>query len=122
MPDPSSLEPNGDLSWFDPTLAQPTQHRATCFRCQRAALEGWAAAFPTGAAIARKFVDMNPGRGLIPDQRFLRCLKCEYEIFRSVEHATELPASGVGFAAVDEFMKQALIILQRPKSRAGRSQ
>lgn len=95
--------------------------RASCWLAANELPEGWAVAFPAGAAIARKSVDMQPGRGLSPDQRLLKRLKCEYEIFQSVEHAVELPAIVAGFATVDEFIRRAQTILQRRKSRAGRS-
>jgi hypothetical protein len=95
--------------------------RASCWLAANELPEGWATAFPTGAAIARKSVEMKPGKGLTPDQRLLKRLKCEYEIFQSVEHAIELPAIVAGFATVDEFLRRAQTILQRRKSRAGRS-
>jgi hypothetical protein len=95
--------------------------RASCWLAANELPEGWEAAFPSGAAIARKSVQMRPGRGLIPDERLLKRLECEFELFQSVEHAVELPAIIAGFASVDEFIRRAQTILQRRKSRAGRS-
>jgi hypothetical protein len=64
---------------------------------------------------------MRPLRSLAPDQRLLRRRDCEFEIFRSVEHAIELPRITSGFRTVEEFIARAQTILQRRKSRSGRS-
>lgn len=97
------------------------RERASCRMGAAELPEGWATAFPSAAALARKSVEMLPCRGLNPDQRLLKRLRCEYEIFQSVEHAVELPAVMAGFATVDGFIRRAQTILQRRKSRAGRS-
>ncbi|MFN7400467.1 MAG: type II restriction endonuclease [Sandaracinobacter sp.] len=118
------VEPGRYVVWTADTAPRDlfqVPERASCWLSAAELPEGWATAFPSGAAIARKSVEMRPGRGLIPDQRLLKRLKCEFEIFQSVEHAVELPAIMAGFATVDQFIKRAQTILQRRKSRAGRS-
>ena len=95
--------------------------RRSCWLSPKEMPARWAAAFPSGAVIARKSVELRPSPGLSPDARLLKRLECEYEVFRSVEHAVELPAILAGFATVDDFLVKAQTILQRRKSRAGRS-
>jgi len=58
---------------------------------------------------------------LDPDRRLLRRRECEFEIFRSVEQAIELPNILAGFTTVDGFIARAQTILQRRKARSGRS-
>lgn len=55
------------------------------------------------------------------DKRILRRRECEYEVFRSVEEAVELPRIREGFTNVNDFVSRAQSVLQRRKSRAGRS-
>ena len=118
------VEPGRYVVWTaDPARCDMFElpKRESCWLAANALPEEWAVAFPSGDAICRKSVEMQPGRSLTPDQRLLKRLKCEFEIFRSIEHAIELPAIEAGFATVDDFIKRAQTILQRRKSRAGRS-
>lgn len=81
----------------------------------------WRNSFPSGAEIIRKAIELRPARELAVDVRILRRRECEYEVFRSVEEALELPRIGRGFASVDEFVVHAQTVLQRRKARSGRS-
>lgn len=81
----------------------------------------WLSSFPTGAQIVAKSVELRPERQRNPDDRLLRRRDCEYEIFLSVEEAVEMPRIREGFANIEEFVSRAQSILQRRKSRAGRS-
>jgi len=81
----------------------------------------WMSRFPSGADLIRKTLELRPARNLAVDVRILRRRECEYEIFRSVEEAVELPRVSEGFASIDEFVARAQTILQRRKARAGRS-
>jgi hypothetical protein len=81
----------------------------------------WLAKFPNAAEIVRRAVDLRPLTGMTPDQRLLKRRECEFEIFRSVEQAVELPHILAGFAGVDAFIDRAQTILQRRKARSGRS-
>lgn len=81
----------------------------------------WLVRFPSGAEIIRKAVERRPAHGVVVDQRLMRRRDCEFEIFRSVEEAIELPWIRRGFHTVDEFIARAQTILQRRKSRSGRS-
>jgi hypothetical protein len=64
---------------------------------------------------------MRPDRALSPDKRLLRRRVCEYEIFLSLEEAVELPVIQAGFQSIETFIARAQTILQRRKSRSGRS-
>jgi len=66
-------------------------------------------------------VELRPEHGTPPDKRLLRRRDCEFEIFRSVEEAIELPAIHVGFTTLDDFIARAQTVLQRRKARSGRS-
>jgi len=95
--------------------------RASCWLEPTEIPGEWLARFPTGADIVRKTVELRPEQGITPDKRLLRRRECEFEIFRSVEEAIELPAIHAGFATLDEFVSRAQTVLQRRKARSGRS-
>ena len=81
----------------------------------------WLRDFPTGEAVIRKTIELRPLLGTSVDSRLLRRRDCEYQIFLSVEEASELPAIKSGFINMDQFVSRAQSILQRRKSRSGRS-
>ena len=95
--------------------------RASCWLDPAEIPPAWLAQFPTGAEIVRKTVELRPEHGTPPDKRLLRRRECEFEIFRSVEEALELPAIMAGFTSLDGFISRAQTILQRRKARSGRS-
>lgn len=64
---------------------------------------------------------MRADLGKPVDVRLMRRRECEFEIFRSVEQAIELPLITQGFTTVDDFIARAQTILQRCKARSGRS-
>lgn len=81
----------------------------------------WVQKFPTGLDIIERAVKLRPDAEINVDKRILRRRECEYEVFRSVEEAVELPRIKQGFENVDDFVAKAQTILQRRKSRAGLS-
>lgn len=95
--------------------------RANCSLSPDEMPAGWLAAFPSGAELIRKAIELRPARELAVDARILRRRECEYELFRSVEEVVELPRISEGFASIDEFVARAQSVLQRRKARAGRS-
>ena len=120
------IEPGMYLVW-EPTrmrqsdLFEPHVYR-TCCRLQPDELpENWKTGYPTGVEIVEKAVQMRPDAKLPPDKRLLRRRACEYEIFLSIEQAIELPAVQRGFETIDDFIARAQTVLQRRKSRSGRS-
>jgi hypothetical protein len=81
----------------------------------------WIMRFPGGAEIIQKTVNLCPDHGKVPDVRLMHRRKCEFEIFRSIEQAVELPTIQQGFTTVDAFISRAQTILQRRKARSGHS-
>lgn len=84
--------------------------------------EGWLGdPFPTGAELIEHVLQLRPLNGVPPDARLLKRRDCEYELFRSLEHARETPVIQRGFDSLESFLSTAQSILQRRKSRSGRS-
>ena len=82
----------------------------------------WLQNFPSTSELADRIVQAVPTADAPnPDMRLKRRCDGEYELFLSVEEATELPVIRSGFPGVDEFVERANSILQRRKARAGRS-
>lgn len=55
------------------------------------------------------------------DDRLMRCVEQEYELFKLVERKLYEPEISRAFKSIDEFLETANSILQRRKSRAGLS-
>jgi hypothetical protein len=81
----------------------------------------WVSSFPPAIEIVRKSVELRTLPSLTPDKRLMKRRECEFELFRSVEQALELPQIKSGFTTVDDFVTRAQTILQRRKKRAGQS-
>jgi len=118
------VEPGRFVMWspdqpglFPPFAARP----ARCWLEPAEIPPAWLTRFPTGADIVRKTVELRPEHGTPPDKRLLRRRDCEFDIFRSVEEAIELPAIMAGFTSLDGFISRAQTVLQRRKARSGRS-
>lgn len=56
-----------------------------------------------------------------PDRKLVDWTDEEYRLFKAVEHAFEWPVIANGFTSIDEFIKVANALLNRRKSRAGKS-
>ncbi len=95
--------------------------RGSCWLCAEEIPPAWLQKFPTGMEIIEKAVSLRPEAGVGVDKRMLRRRECEFEIFRSVEEAVELPHLQGGFTSVEDFIARAQTILQRRKARAGLS-
>lgn len=93
----------------------------SCWLNENMIPEEWMTRFPSGRDIIKKAIELRSDATLPPDKRLLSRRECEYEIFRSVEEAIELPHIIAGFASVDMFVTRAQTILQRRKARSGRS-
>ncbi len=81
----------------------------------------WLSQFPTGQELALFAKTRKPMSGKSPDERLLARRACEYEVFQSLESATELPRIKAGFTTIEQFVSHASSLLQRRKARAGRS-
>lgn len=121
------VEPGkGKIWYFDEkdkvSLVGLVDHtRISCWLELKEIPSKWLIKFPSPKDIILKTVSLRSGEGMTPDLRLMTRRKCEYEIFRSVEEAVELPFIKKGFANVEEFITKAQTILQRRKARAGRS-
>ena len=121
------VEPGKWTIWSPASFAVPSLFtpaaapRASCWLNPPEMPPAWLTRFPTGAEIILKTVELRPDAGLDPDKRLMRRRECEFEIFRSVEEAVELPVITAGFTSIDAFIARAQTILQRRKSRSGRS-
>lgn len=118
------VEPGRFVIWLpeQPGLFPPfAARRANCWLAPEEIPALWLSRFPTGAEIVRKTVELRPVPELSPDKRLVRRRECEFEIFRSVEEAVELPAIRAGFTTLDDFISRAQTVLQRRKARSGRS-
>jgi hypothetical protein len=105
-----------------PSIFAPvSKARASCWLESHEIPQAWRNRFPTGEEVIRKTVELRPSSELNPDARLMKRRDCEFEIFRSVEEAVELPIIKQGFESVDEFIARAQTILQRRKARSGRS-
>jgi hypothetical protein len=103
-----------------PVIETP-QPKASCWLAAGEIPEAWLTRFPSGHEIIRKAVEIRPAAEMPIDLRLLQRRACEYEIFRSLEEALELPEIRKGFSSIDEFIAKAQTILQRRKARSGRS-
>lgn len=118
------VEPGSWLIWRSGMASTGTagDSKVPACRLERANMpSAWLQAFPAGLQIVQKAVELRPLPHLGPDQRLLRRRDCEFEIFRSVEEQVELPRIAAGFSTIDEFVARAQTVLQRRKSRSGRS-
>lgn len=120
------VDPGTSLVW-DPTqmrksdLFAPEPYRHSCFLAPEELPAGWTGSYPKGLEIVEHAVHLRPDAQLPPDKRLMRRRKCEYELFRSIEAAIELPVIQAGFQSIDSFVSHAQTVLQRRKSRSGRS-
>lgn len=100
-----SLKVKHTSCWLEPSEIPPT----------------WIQKFPTGAEIIQKTMELRPSHGIAIDSRLMKRRDCEFQIFRSLEQAVELPRILEGFDTIDDFISRAQSILQRRKARSGRS-
>lgn len=119
------VEPGAGVEW-DPSAGAVTRisapDAAPACRLAHDQIPGeWLVRFPSGAEIVRKTLELLPAAGWDPDERLIRRRDCEFEVFLSVEEVTVLPLVKPGFDSVSDFVEQAQTVLQRRKSRAGRS-
>ena len=118
------VEPGDWLSHepYKPVSALPAaEKKSSCWLNPSEIPAAWLKKFPSGEQIIEKTVTLGKFGALPPDKRLLKRRDCEYELFRSVEHAVLTPALKKGFSGVDDFLSLAQSTLQRRKSRSGKS-
>lgn len=82
----------------------------------------WLDTFPSQNDILEMSLAMRPHFSTYkPDRRLVSRRDCEYELFQSVEIAMWLPRVKEGFGSLSDFLEVAQTILQRRRSRSGRS-
>ena len=119
-----AVDPGKSVIWrpgMATNLFSPKLPRVSCALSREELPPIWLSAFPKAADIVRKTVELRPLQSECPDDRLLRRRSCEFELFQSVERAWEEPKIAAGFNSIDEFLTLAQTILQRRKSRSGRS-
>lgn len=82
--------------------------------------------FPTGkwmALEARKAVSecSNGLHGISSDEKLIKWMNSEYQLYRKLEHKISLPLMRRDFKDVDDFIEIAATVVNRRKSRAGHS-
>ncbi len=111
---PTLWSPKGELASELPT--------GPCVVSGESMPAGWDQEFPSGEDIVQWVLSHRIAFGrLPPDERLLKRLACEYELFRSIEIEYVLPRAREGFQTVDAFVQFANSVANRRKSRAGRS-
>jgi len=118
------VDPGQSVIWKPGTATSAAPARsilASCVLRPEDMAPDWLVRFPSPAEIVRKAVDLRPLQSETSDGRLVRRRACEFEIFRSVELAIEGPKVSGGFASLGEFLALAQTVLQRRKSRSGRS-
>lgn len=81
----------------------------------------WRNQFPKALDIVRLARQKRQSNNRPIDLVILRRRACEFEIFQSLEREIEGPRIKNGFTSVDDFLAVAQTIIQRRKSRSGRS-
>ena len=79
----------------------------------------WLHEYPSGVEFVRKALELDTHSSLPPDDRIIMRRICEFNLFRSVEKAVELPKIKNGFENMESFLTLAQSILQRRKARSG---
>jgi hypothetical protein len=117
------VEP-GKWTFWDPARLLPSissPQPTSCWLPENELPREWLSGFPSAAEIVKKSLGLSNCLKLNPDQRLLKRRDCEFELFRSVEHAVESRAIRSGFADIEAFIAKAQSILQRRKARSGLS-
>ena len=104
-----------------PELLFDQERPASCWLEPDDIPQEWLEHFPTSEEMIRKTVELRPERSVDVDRRLIRRHDCEYELFESLETAVEFSRVQQGYQTMDEFRDHAQSVLQRRKSRAGRS-
>ncbi|PTY38577.1 hypothetical protein BGP77_11570 [Saccharospirillum sp. MSK14-1] len=104
---------NGQTIFSGPLFRQPLNEESYP--------KEWNTNFPTGKEIVDYLFSKGFYSELSPDKRILKRRVKEFDLFKSVEASHVIPVIRNGFHDVDEFIFLANSILNRRKSRSGRS-
>jgi type II restriction enzyme len=111
---------------YDRGGAVPTESEGECVDRRFTAYADAVDGFPTGdefsAETMRSLEECVGGfRAMPADALLMRCVEAEYALFRMVERRLCGPEISQGFRSVEDFIETAARIMNRRKSRAGRS-
>jgi hypothetical protein len=100
----------------------PVPRDQPCRLTEHTIPSSWRLTFPSGEDLLDRVAAHLPSSARLgPDRRLLARRDCEYEMFRSVEEFHVLPRLEERFATVDLFVEFANTVLNRRKSRSGKS-
>ncbi len=120
-----SVEPGLPRCWVTAGMAQMVIldqiTQGGCWLTPEQVTAEWPDRFPTPQEVIDKAISLHGYNQLPVDSRLIQRRDCEYDVFRSAEHAIETPAIQNGFDSIDAFVDRANTILQRRKARSGRS-
>lgn len=111
---------------YDAGRVAPIETEDECvdrrFRAYAAAVDG----FPTGELFSAETMKaleecIRDFRAMPSDALLMRCVEAEYALFRMVERRLCEPEISRVFKSVEDFIETAATIMNRRKSRAGRS-
>jgi hypothetical protein len=120
-----SIEPGEGTVWRWPggVVAESLSARGGCWLDAHQLPPDWLTAYPSPKDIVRKTIEMRGTRDgkLRADARLIERRNCEYDIYRSIEYAVEMPVVEKGFRTLEEFLSRAQSIVQRRRARGGTS-
>lgn len=118
-----TVDPGRGVVWepWSGSIDHQLPKRAACELSPSEIPTEWIDSFPSGAEVIAKTLQLLPGVALDPDKRLLQRRDCEFAVFRSIEQAITLPRIREGFDTMEAFVDEAQTLLQRRKSRSGRS-
>ena len=113
-------------NWFykssDSQFAQLVSSSNPCNLDETAINAEWGERFPNGLEIVDKVLTLLPNATReSPDKRLITRRDCEFSVFQSLEEKFFMPQIKKGFSTIEEFTEHANSLLNRRKSRSGRS-
>jgi hypothetical protein len=112
------VEPGSAIAWPMNLRSIPA---ITCRLKPSQISPAWLLKFPKGSEIVDLSVSMQPLPRRPSDVRLIKRRACELEIFGSIEEAFERGRISKGYGSISDFIDHAKTVLQRRKSRSGRS-
>jgi hypothetical protein len=94
---------------------------APCWLSSGEVKEHWGNTYPTGQELISEVLQRAEYPTLSMSERLMKRRACEYSMFLSIEQVIELNTIREGFTDLDSFLKKANSILNRRKSRTGKS-
>ncbi|MDZ4752685.1 MAG: type II restriction endonuclease [Flavobacteriales bacterium] len=117
------VEPGRHIIWTPDSaeIFKRSLSPTNCYLAKDQLPSEWLARFPTIAEIIEKTKALCKLDDKSCDERLIKRRECEFQLFLSVEEAYEMPRIAQGFTTMQDFVRHAQSVLQRRKSRSGRS-